>query len=143
MYAMKVVTSSVFQAMMLPHNGKIITINQVSHYEPNPSSNINNILPFIHTNPDAYPLIKMGPKIFKDMSLLGTYHGAPQLLHPFTQVCVVSSNGMTTETNLPSTEASFIPDVPLVTEHRPQESPGTNSSQPILDLPRARYQFGK
>jgi hypothetical protein len=94
--------------MMFSHNGNIITIDQVSHYEPNPSSNIDNILPFIHTNLDAYPLIEMGPGIFKDPSLLGTYHGAPPLLHPSTQVCVVSSNKMTTETNLPPNEGQVL-----------------------------------
>jgi hypothetical protein len=91
MYAMKVVASSMFRMMMFPHNGKIITIDQVSHYDPNPSSNIDNILPLVNTNPDAYPLIEMGPRIFKDPSLLGTYHGAPPLIHPSTQVCVISS----------------------------------------------------
>jgi hypothetical protein len=79
MYAMKAVASSVFQTMMFPHNGKIMTIDQVSHYEPNPSANLDNILPLIHTNQDAYPLIQMGPGIFKDPSLLGMYHGAPPL----------------------------------------------------------------
>jgi hypothetical protein len=115
MYAMKAVVSSVFHTMMFPHNGKIITIDQVSHYEPNPSSNIDNILPFVHTNPDAYPLIEMGPIIFKDPSLLGTYHGAPLLIHPSAQVCIISSNGTKTRDTLPPTEASLLSDVPLVT----------------------------
>jgi hypothetical protein len=114
MYAMKAVTSFVFQTMMFPHNGNIITVDQVSHYEPKPSSNIDNILPFIHTNLGAYPLIEMGPRIFKDPSLLGTYHGAPSLIHPSAQVCVVSTKGMTTEDTLPPTKASFIPNIPLV-----------------------------
>ena len=47
------VASYVFQTMMFPHNGKIVTIDQVSHYEPNPSANIDNILPLIHMSPDA------------------------------------------------------------------------------------------
>ena len=64
MYAMKAMASSVFWTMMFPHNGKIVTIDQVSHYEPNPSANLDNNLPLIHTNPDTYPLIKMGPGIF-------------------------------------------------------------------------------
>jgi hypothetical protein len=76
MYAMKAVASSVFRTMMFPHNGKIVTIDQVSHYEPNPSSNIDNILPLIHTCHDTYPLVEMGPRIFKYSSLLGTYHGS-------------------------------------------------------------------
>ena len=121
--------------MMFPHNGNIITIDQVSHYEPNPSSNIDNILPFVHTNLDAYPLIEMGPIIFKDSSLIGTYHGEPTLLHPSAQVCVVSSNIMTTETNLPPTKASFIPNVSLVAELLPQESPRTCLALPVPDLP--------
>jgi hypothetical protein len=50
MYAMKAVASSVFSTIMFPHNGKIVTIDQVSHYEPNPSANLDNILPLIHTN---------------------------------------------------------------------------------------------
>jgi hypothetical protein len=81
---------------MFPHNGKIVTIDQVSHYEPNPSANLDNILPLIHTNHDTYPLVEMGPGIFKDPSLLGTYHGAPPLLPP-NQVCVVTSNKTHTE----------------------------------------------
>jgi hypothetical protein len=90
MYAMKAVASSIFITIMFPHNGKIVTIDQVTHYEPNPSASLDNMLPLIHTNQDVYPLIEMGPGIFKDPSLLGTYHGAPPLLPP-SQVCGVSS----------------------------------------------------
>jgi hypothetical protein len=124
MYAMKFVASSIFHTMMFPHNGKIVTIDQVSHYEPNPSSNIDNILPFVHTNPKAYPLIKMGPNIFKDPSFLGTYHGAPPLIHPSTQVCAISSNGTTSEDTLSPTKTSISPDIPLVAMLLPQETSG-------------------
>jgi hypothetical protein len=116
MYAMKTVASSIFRMMMFPHNGKIIAIDQVSHYEPNPSANIDNILPLIHTTHDTYPLIEMGLKIFKDPSLLGTYNGAPLLLHPSNQVCFVSSNETDIEDTLPPREASIIPDIPLFAE---------------------------
>jgi hypothetical protein len=130
MYAMKAVASSVFQTIMFPHNGKIVTIDQVSHYEPNPSANLDNILPLIHTNKDAYPLIEMGPGIFKDPSLLGTCHGAPPLLPP-NQVCIISSNGTHTEEAHPPQEASIIPDVSIVTEPLPQE-PLAHSSTPTV-----------
>jgi hypothetical protein len=123
MYAMKAVASSVYRTMMFPYNRKIITINQVSHYEPNHSSNIDNILPLVHTNSDAYPLIEMCPKIFKYRSLLGTYHGAPPLIHPLTQVCVVSSNGTDNGDTIPPTKASPLLDIPLVEEILPQEPP--------------------
>jgi hypothetical protein len=133
MYAMKEVASSIFWSMMFPHNGKIVTIDQVSHYEPNPSANIDNILPLIHTSHDAYPLIKMGLGIFKDPYLLGTYHGAPPLLRPSNQVCVVSSNGTHTEDTLPPTEISIISDVPLVATPPPQEPPAHSSTPPVHD----------
>jgi hypothetical protein len=58
MYTMKAIASFVFRTMMFPHNGKIITIDQVSHYKPNPSTNIDNILPLIHTSHDTYPLLR-------------------------------------------------------------------------------------
>jgi hypothetical protein len=135
MYSMKAITSSMFRTMMFLHNRKITTIDQVSHYEPNPSSNIDNILPFVHTNLDAYPLFEMGPDIFKDPSLLGTYHGTPPLLHPLAQVCVVSTKGMTTPDTHPPTKASFIPNIPLVAELLPQKSPRMCSILPIPDLP--------
>jgi hypothetical protein len=134
MYAMKAFVSFIFRTMMFPHNGKIITIEQVSHYEPNPSANINNILPLIHTSHDAYALVEMGPEIFKDPSLLGTYHGAPPLLHPPNQVCVVSCNGTDIEDTLPLREASLISNIPLVAELPPHEPSVTSSNPPVHDF---------
>jgi hypothetical protein len=131
MCVMKVVASSLFHTMMFPHNRKIVTIDQVSHYEPNPSSNIDNILPFVHTNPEAYPLIEMGIGIFKDPSLLRTYHGTPPLIHPSAQVCVISSNGTEPTYTLPPTEASLLYDVPLVADILPQESLENSLAPPI------------
>jgi hypothetical protein len=123
MYAMKAVASSVFWTIMFPHNGKIVTIDQVSHYEPNPSANLDNILPLIHTNQDAYPLVEMGSRIFKDPSLLGTYHGAPPLLPPGNQVCIISSNRTHPEDANPPQEASVILNISIVTEPLPLEPP--------------------
>jgi hypothetical protein len=130
MYAMKAVASSVFRTIMFPHNGKIVTIDQVSYYEPNPFANVDNILPLIHTNQDVYPLVEMGPGIFKDPSLLGTYHGAPPLLPP-NQVCVVTSNQTHMKDTHPPQEAPVIPDVSAVVASLPQEPP-TNSSTPTV-----------
>jgi hypothetical protein len=116
MYAMKEVASSVFQMMMFPHNKNIATINQITHYEPNHSANIDNILPnhstnidnilpLVHTSLDTYSVIDMSPNIFKEPYLLGAYHGMPPLLHTSTQVCVVSSNGTDVRDSIPPTEA--------------------------------------
>jgi hypothetical protein len=130
MYAMKAVASSVFRTIMFPHNGKIVTIDQVSHYEPNPSANVDNILPLIHTNQDIYPLVEMGPGIFKDPSLLGTYHGAPPLLPP-NQVCVVMSNKTHMGDTHPPQEASASPNVSTVVAPLPSEPPA-NLSTPTV-----------
>jgi hypothetical protein len=119
---------------MFPHNRKNVTIDQVSHYEPNPYANIYNILPLIHTSHDAYPLIKMCPGIFKVPSLLGTYHGAPPLLHPSNQVCVISSNKTNIEDTLPPREAFTTSSVPLVAELPPHEPPMNSSTPPIHDF---------
>jgi hypothetical protein len=123
---MKAVASSVFRTIMFPHNGKIVTIDQVSHYEPNPSASLDNILRLIHTNKDVYPLIEMGPSIFKDPSLLGTYHGAPPLLTP-SQVCVLTHQ----EETSPPQEASVIPDVSTVAAP-PSQEPPAHSSTPTV-----------
>jgi hypothetical protein len=130
MYAMKAVASSIFRTIMFPHNGKIVTIDQVTHYEPNPSASLDNILPLIHTDQDVRPFIEMGPGMFKDPSLLGTYHGAPPLLPPH-QVCGVSSQNIPTEDTLSPQEASVTPDVSPVAAPLSQESP-TNSSTPTV-----------
>jgi hypothetical protein len=121
MYAMKVVTSSMFQTMMFPHNEKIVIVDQITHYEPNHSTNIDNILPLFCTSSDAYSLIDMGPIIFKDPSLLGAYHGEPPLIHPSTQVCGISSNGTDTRDTIHPTKASPHLDIPPVDEILPQE----------------------
>jgi hypothetical protein len=106
MYAMKAVSSSVFRTMMFPHNEKIVTIDQLTHYEPNHYTNIDNILPLVCTSSDAFSVIEIGPGVFKDPSLLGTFHGAPPLLSPSisTQVCVVFSNGIDIGDNTPLIE---------------------------------------
>jgi hypothetical protein len=72
----------------------------------------------------------MGPRIFKDPSLLGTYHGAPTLLHPSNQVCVVSSNKIDIADTLPPREASIISNVPLVTKLPPHVPPANLSTLP-------------
>jgi hypothetical protein len=135
MYSIKAVASSVFRTMMFTHNKKIITIDQISHYEPNRSTNIDNILPLVFTSSNAYSLIDMGPKIFKDPSLLGFYHGTPPLIHPSTQVCVIYSNGTDIGDTIPSTEASPHLNVPLFEEIIPQGLPENYTTPLMLDFP--------
>jgi hypothetical protein len=124
-----------------------VTIDQVSHYDPNPYANLDNILPLIHTNKDAYPLVEMGPGIFKDPSLLGTYQGAPPLLPP-NHVCVVSSNETHTEDAHPPQEASIIPNVSTSRKHhyhrsllRTRRPPQSTNPHPLKGLVPFGRQF--
>jgi hypothetical protein len=135
MYAMKLVASSVFDMMMFPHNRKIITIDQLTHYETNHSTNIDNIVPLSCTISVDFSVIDMGPIIFKEPSLLGAYHGEPPLLHPSTQVCVVSSNGTYLRHNTPPTDAPPHIEVQLVEELLPQEFPEHPTAPFIPDSP--------
>jgi hypothetical protein len=147
MYAMKAISSFVFRMMMFPHNEKIVTINQLTHYEPNHSTNINNILLLVHTISDDFSIIDMGLKIFKDPSLLGAYHGAPPLLHTSAQVCVVSSNETNIRDNTPPIESPHHIEVPPVGELLPQEFPKLPTVPLIPDPPhppsRGKSWFGK
>jgi hypothetical protein len=142
---MKVISSSVFHTMMFPHNGKIVTIDQLTHYEPNHSANIDNILPLVHTSLDYFSVIDMGPKIFKDPSLLGEYHEAPHLLHLSAQVCVVYSNGIYLRDNTPPTEAPPYIKVPPIEEILPREFLEHPTTPLIPDSPppsRVKSWFG-
>jgi hypothetical protein len=121
MYAMKEVSSSMFRTMMFPHNGKIITINQLTHCEPNHSANIDNILALVCASSDSFLVIHIGPRILKVPSLLGTYHGAPPILNSSSsaQVCVVSSNRTYIGDNNPLTRSPAHIEVPSFVELLP------------------------
>jgi hypothetical protein len=129
-----------FLTMMFPHNRKIITIYQVSHYTPNHSSNIDKILILVHTSVDAYPFMDIIPIIFKYPSFLGAYHGAPPLIHPSTQVCVIYSNGTKTGDDIPTTKDSPPLDIPLAKEILPQElhKNPTKPLTPNFTLPQGK-----
>jgi hypothetical protein len=137
MYSMKAVDSSVFRTMMFPHNGKIDTIDQPTHYEPNHSTNIDNILPLVHVSSNDFPVANIGPRLFQDPSMLCPYQGAPPFLNPSftTQVCVVSSKGIDIVDNTPITESPPHIKVPPVEEILPQEFPESATAPLITDLP--------
>jgi hypothetical protein len=136
MYAMKAVASSVFRTMMFPHNGKIVTIDQLTHYEPNHPANIGNIVPLVHVFPNDFPIAHNGPRLFQDPPMVGTCQETQPFLNPsfLAQVCVVSSKGTDMEDTLPSREASIISDVPLVAELPPHEPPANSSTPPLHEF---------
>jgi len=81
-YMMKAMTSFMFHTMIFPQNGKVITIDQLTHYEPHPTMNLDNILPLIGEQLDISPVMEMGLGIFQFPSLLVTYQGDPPFISP-------------------------------------------------------------
>jgi hypothetical protein len=79
--------------MIFPHNGKVITVDQLTHYEPCPTMNLDKIIPLIGAQLEFSPFVEMGPGIFQDPLLLGTYQGDPPCIPPsdYIQVCTITS----------------------------------------------------
>ena len=60
---MKAITSLVFHIMMFPFNGNVVTLDQISYYNPNASYNPDNVFatvmdakntPYLEIRPGAY-----------------------------------------------------------------------------------------
>ena len=90
MYSMRVVASSVFHLMMFPHEGKIVTVDELTYHDPQglttPANVIptiatiepqgrpthTNVIPTINTMVDntlASPLLNVGPGLFVDTTM--------------------------------------------------------------------------
>jgi hypothetical protein len=128
MYAMQVVASSVFHTMLFPHNGKIVTIDQLTHYEPNQSGHIDNILPLIHSSDDLVPMVDVRPGLFHDPSLLGSYQGYPHPTPNTTNVCVVTSDGVEIPDAPPSRDSLNHSSTPSLTQEALPEEPPLGES---------------
>jgi hypothetical protein len=70
-YAMKVVASTVFWLLSFPHQGKIITINQLDFYTPDLRPQANSSVPLISDSISTAQSIGTG--LFKDPCLMGVF----------------------------------------------------------------------
>ena len=52
-YAMSSIASSIFYIMMVPHEDRIITVDQLTHSEKRPLTNMNAIIPYVDTTSDG------------------------------------------------------------------------------------------
>lgn len=68
---MKVVDSSIFHVVCFPHQGNIITIDQLDYFTPDLQTNSTTNVPFVGDSPGGYSSVDVG--LFKDSSLLGTF----------------------------------------------------------------------
>lgn len=93
--------------MLFLHNRNIVTIGQLTHYQPNHYNNIYNVLPLIRCSHDISYVVNIEPGIFQDPSHVGSYQGDPPITLPImsSQVCCVTLDGLE------------IPDEPPLDEH--------------------------
>ena len=115
MYSMRVVASTIFRLMMFPHEGNIVTVDQLTYHDLQGLTVPTNIIPTITTikpqgipthanvvpaintmvhNTPATPLLNMGPGLFVDTTMMAPF---PLVSPPLTQnetmdLCMVSSN---------------------------------------------------
>jgi hypothetical protein len=79
-YAMKVVASTVFHIICFPHQGKIVTIDQLDYCTPDLRANPSTNMPFIGDSSGGYKGVGIG--MFKDSSLMGIFPlPAPDTTH--------------------------------------------------------------
>jgi len=79
-YDMTFIASSVFRCIQFPHQGKIVTIDQLDYCTPEARTQIDNNIPFLGVSKITYESVVVG--ILKDSSLMGTF---PTPLPPTTQ----------------------------------------------------------
>lgn len=79
MYAMKVVASFVFHVMMFPPEGKVVTIDHLTHHETRRSSNLNNVLPSIEISCLTHLILRKNLESSKTQP----YWGHTMALHYF------------------------------------------------------------
>jgi hypothetical protein len=78
-YAMSVVASSVFRCVQFPHQGKIVTVDQLDFYTPDALTHATNNILFLGDRKITYESVGVG--LLKDFILMGTF---PTPLPPTT-----------------------------------------------------------
>jgi hypothetical protein len=77
---MTVITSSVFRCVQFPHQGKIVTIDQLDYCTPDVRTQTTNNIPFLGDSKITYESVGVG--LLKDSSLMDTF---PTPLSPTMQ----------------------------------------------------------
>jgi hypothetical protein len=87
-YAMSVIVSTLFHVLCFPHQGKIVTVDQLAYF--NSDSRIGSV-PFIEKTPSSYEDVGVG--LLKDSSMMGNFPLPPPDIPPtVTQVNMISTD---------------------------------------------------
>jgi hypothetical protein len=88
-YAMTVVASSVFRCVKFPHQGKIVTIDQLDYCTPDAHNQTTNNIPFLGDSTITYESVGVG--LLKYSSLMGTFPTpVPQTSQHITMINMIS-----------------------------------------------------
>ena len=87
---MTVITSLVFLCVQFPHQGKIVTIDQLDFFTPDARIPATNNIPFLRDHPVTYESVGVG--LLKDSSLMGTFPTPlPPTAHHIATVNMIST----------------------------------------------------
>ena len=84
---MTAVASSVFKMVQFPHQGKKVTIDQLSFYSPETLNTDTNSVPVIGQTKPHYE--DVGVSLLKYSSIIGVF---PEVPSPYTMVNMIASN---------------------------------------------------
>jgi hypothetical protein len=104
-YAMTVIASSVFRCVQFPHQGKIVTIDQLDYCTPDARTPTTNNIPFLGDHKITYESV--GVVLLKDSRLMGTF---PAPLPPTTHhISTINMILTTTYQSLESSDHWIVP----------------------------------
>ena len=79
-YTMSVVTFTILDKMCFPHEWNIITIDQLTYYEPTFMTYPESIILSMSNNQSLAPPTSVSPEVYKYSSLLGAFSSPPPLI---------------------------------------------------------------
>jgi hypothetical protein len=89
-YAMTTIASSVFRCVQFPHQGKIVTIDQLDFCTTDARAPATNNIPFLGDHKITYESVGVG--LLKDSSLMGTFPTPlPPTTHHISTVDMIST----------------------------------------------------
>jgi len=81
-YAMTAVVSAAFHKMCFPHEGNIVTIDQLTYYELASMNSPKSIILSVSNKHSSTPCTNVSPEVYKNSSLLGALPSPP---HPISE----------------------------------------------------------
>lgn len=80
--AMMAVVSSIFRVIKFPHRGKVVTIDQLPFFMPDPNSQSKTNIPMVEGSTTQFESAGIG--FFKDSFVMGTFSLPPLLIQILT-----------------------------------------------------------